>query len=94
MAVGLATNRLPGVRVSLPPEWRGLETDPMIDSIGARIFGRAPGDPTRKAIEEQLDAFEERLAAIGLPAWLGRSDDGRIRLTLGWMLASAEFQRR
>ena len=39
-------------------------------------------------------SVSDDLAELGLPPHLARSSNGRARLATGWLLATAEFQRR
>ena len=63
--------------------------------IGETLLGQAPTDATLRAILTQLDLPPEQLAALGVPRRaFGRSRDAQARIAAGWMLSSAEFQRR
>jgi uncharacterized protein (DUF1800 family) len=86
-SLGLVLGRIPGVEVEIPERMAP-------DELGLRLLGRPPSDATLSAIERQLALGPEELAALGLPRRLMRSERQRSRLAAGWLLASAEFQRR
>jgi uncharacterized protein (DUF1800 family) len=94
-ALGLAGNRLPGVRTTLPPEVTGeASPEAMLERLGERLLGVPPSAETLRALERQLALDPAEMEALGLPRRLGESAVSRARLGTGWLLASAEFQRR
>jgi uncharacterized protein (DUF1800 family) len=96
LSIGLAADRIPGVRVELDgvAVSQGESTDDAVARVGLRLLGRAPSDATVEAIARNIDAGPERLDELGLPRGFARSGEGRTKLTVGWLLASAEFQRK
>ena len=94
VALGIAANRIPGVRVDPPAEARRGDSSEMIATLGLRLTGREPDPATIEAVRRQLDLDPEQLDDLDLPRWILRSRDGRARLATGWLLASPEFQRR
>ncbi|MGH9805127.1 MAG: DUF1800 domain-containing protein, partial [Candidatus Acidiferrales bacterium] len=87
VALGLASNRLPGVETELAPAWlRAASSEELVGTLSDEIVGRPLSEQTRAALAEELAQAQEELAAGGRMA--------EARLTLGWVLASPEFQRR
>jgi uncharacterized protein (DUF1800 family) len=86
-SLGLAVNRIPGVEVEIP-------ADESVEELGRRLFGRPPAEATLSAIERQLDLAPDLLEELGVPARFARRKEHRAPLVAGWLLASAEFQRR
>ena len=87
VAMGLAANRLPGVRVEPPAEaLRAGSTGEMVDQLGRQLLGRPVSESTEKALEAELAKAAPGIEAGGRQA--------QARLALGWLLASPEFQRR
>jgi uncharacterized protein (DUF1800 family) len=82
VAMGLASNRLPGVQVELPRTAGEISTDQLVARLGEQLLSRPLPEATRKAIEAELAK-----ASSGTP-------EGRTRLAMGWLLASPDFQRR
>jgi len=94
VGLGLATNRIPGVRspvaLELPP---GGGTEELIARLGFLLFGRPPSAETIEILTRQLDGAlgsSDVMASAG--SALGA--EGRVRLATGWLLAGPEFQRR
>jgi uncharacterized protein (DUF1800 family) len=85
-ALGLAGDRIPGLRYipsrSIDPS-RPLEQS--LAGLGLDLLGRQPTPATLAVL---TDAFED------LPPAALHSAEGRTRFGTGWLLASAEFQRR
>jgi uncharacterized protein (DUF1800 family) len=95
IALGIAANRIPGVETPAPePFAAGARIDEDVERLGARLMGRAPSESTVAAIRQQLELSDEQLADLGVPRHLTRSGEGQAILATGWLLASAEFQRR
>jgi len=86
-SLGLAVGHVPGVEPRIPD---GLP----LEELGLHLFGRAPAPSTLRAIEAQLRMDPADLAALGVPAGMFRGERPRTRLFAGWLLATAEFQRR
>jgi uncharacterized protein (DUF1800 family) len=86
-SLGLAVGRIPGVEPNVPG---GLSAE----RLGRIFLGRDPAPATLAAIEEQLELAPHELEALGLPPGFFRGDEPRSKLLAGWLLASAEFQRR
>ncbi len=87
VAMGLAANRLPGVRVEPPAAaLRAGSTGEMVDQLGRQLLGRPMSESTGKALEAELAKAAPGIEAGGRQA--------QARLALGWLLASPEFQRR
>lgn len=93
VALGLAGDRLPGTRVDIGDVVSGTPPGD-IEAIAERLLGGPPSPSTVAAIDAALDSDPEELAALGVPRRALRSPEGRARLTVGWLLASPEFQRR
>jgi uncharacterized protein (DUF1800 family) len=95
LAVGLASDRVPGVEIALPATAASIETlDLHLQELGQRLLGRAPSPSTVASIGRQLDHPPDELRELGLPPGLARSPEVRGRLALAWLLAAPEFQRR
>jgi uncharacterized protein (DUF1800 family) len=87
VALGLASNRLPGVETELSPAWlRASSSDELASEVGHDIVGRPLSTQTRAALAEESAKAREEIAAGGRAA--------EARLMLGWVLASPEFQRK
>ena len=87
VAMGLAANRLPGVRVEPPAEALRVEsTRQLVTQLGQQLLGQELSESTRAALEAELAKATPALEAGGRQA--------QARLALGWLLASPEFQRR
>jgi uncharacterized protein (DUF1800 family) len=87
VALGLATNRLPGVRSQLSPDWVGARTrDEMVSRLAQDVVGRPVSENTRAALTAELEKAGAEIAAGGRHV--------ETRLALGWLLASPEFQRQ
>ncbi|MBI4462279.1 MAG: DUF1800 family protein, partial [Acidobacteria bacterium] len=86
VALGLATNRLPGVRVP-SPQVEAATPDQLIARIGQDILGEPLPEASRATLVSQL---QQGLSEPGGQA----AGEGPARLALGWVLASPEFQRR
>ncbi|MFQ5927994.1 MAG: DUF1800 domain-containing protein, partial [Terriglobia bacterium] len=86
VALGMATNRLPGVRVRAP-EVGAESPDELIAQLGERLLGEPLAERSRTALVAEL---EKGLEEAGSAA----SGQAPARLALGWVLASPEFQRR
>ncbi|HSC78319.1 MAG TPA: DUF1800 domain-containing protein [Candidatus Acidoferrales bacterium] len=82
VAMGLASNRLPGVQVELPRTPEETSSEQLVARLGAQLLSRPLPEATRKAIEAELAR-----TSSGTP-------EGRTRLAMGWLLASPDFQRR
>jgi uncharacterized protein (DUF1800 family) len=93
-ALGLAAGRIPGA-VVVPPATVSTVTgvEEQILASARRLLGREPSTATVEAIAGQFED-PEVFAALGPAAIVLRSEEGRERLTVGWVLASAEFQRK
>ena len=88
IALGLASNRLPGAHVDLPRELlRAASTnDELIAALGQHVLGRDVSTATRQALVAELAKAESEFESAGRQA--------RVRLALGLLLASPEFQRQ
>jgi uncharacterized protein (DUF1800 family) len=87
VALGLASNRLPGVRTELVPElFHTRSSEELVSQLGEEIIGRPVSEKTRAALNTALVEAKTEIAAGGRAA--------EARLALGWLLASPEFQRR
>ncbi|MEE8201326.1 MAG: DUF1800 domain-containing protein [Candidatus Acidoferrales bacterium] len=87
VGLGMAVNRLPGVRVELPPEiLRAETTQELVEALSLQVLGRPASENTRQAVAAQLAEAQDEIA------FGGRQMEAR--LALGWLLASPEFQRR
>ena len=94
VALGLATNHLPGTQVSLPHEVQAMESaHQLVAQLGEQVMGREPSRATRAALLKQLTAVQDELGAArrALPP---QASEMRARLALGWLLAGPEFQRK
>ena len=86
VAMGLASNRLPGVQVE-PPRNAGQGTDAqLVATLGEQLLSRPLPESTRKAVEAELGKAASDAQTV--------SAEGRVRLAMGWLLASPDFQRR
>ncbi|MBI2956524.1 MAG: DUF1800 domain-containing protein, partial [Acidobacteria bacterium] len=85
VALGLAANRLPGVRVELPRALETNSTEGMLAQLSDHVLVRPLSEPTRAALEADL-------AKAGTEG--NAPPEARARLALGWLLASPEFQRQ
>lgn len=98
VALGVATNQLPGVRTPAP-EVRAASPEKLVAELGERVLGEPLPERSRAALAAQL---EKGLAVAGAPFGLAAGEpqgkqgmpDAAARLALGWVLASPEFQRR
>jgi uncharacterized protein (DUF1800 family) len=87
VAVGLAADRIPGARIELPEDVSETGTTrELLADIGIRIIGRQPTDDAIDALAGQLDGPGGPGPGVPAPAIE--------RVAVGWILASAEFQRR
>lgn len=87
VGLGLASNRLPGVRVELPRELlQAGSTDELVARLSRQLLGRPVSETTRQALDAELAKAKAEIEAGGQQA--------QARLALGWLLASPEFQRR
>ena len=82
VAMGLASNRLPGVQVELPRDAGEISSELLVSRLGEQLLSRPLPEATRKAIETELAKTP------------GGTPEGRTRLAMGWLLASPDFQRR
>jgi len=89
VALGIATNQLPGVRV-VALETQAHSPEGLVAELGARVLGEPLPEQSRAALTEQL---RKGLAEAGVPQ-ASATPEPAARLALGWVLASAEFQRR
>ena len=88
VALGLAGNRLPGVRVNLPAGWaQARSPEELIAQVRQSIIGRSLSSTTQQALLAQL----QTASTTGGGSRLGQPS---APLVLGWVLASPEFQRR
>ena len=95
VALGLAGNKIPGVRLDVPdPPGRSMTISATLAAAAERILGFALPDSTLDALEQQLRLSPQELAEFGLPPYLTRSSYGKARLATGGLLATPEFQRR
>jgi hypothetical protein len=93
--LALAADRVPGVSVDLPSETGGaLSIEEALPALGLRLYGRPPAPETRAAVLDQLRLGPTELSELGIPRLFGLSRELRVRLTVGWLLAAPEFQRR
>ncbi|HXE76533.1 MAG TPA: DUF1800 domain-containing protein [Candidatus Xenobia bacterium] len=85
VAMGLASNRLPGVQVELP---RGAAQDSseLVAQLGQQLLSRPLPETTRKALEAELARAAGEAQTVSI--------EGLTRLAMGWLLASPDFQRR
>lgn len=87
VGLGLASNRLPGVRVELPRELvQAGSTDELVSRLSQQLLGRPVSETTRQALDAELAKAQAEIEAGGQQA--------QARLALGWLLASPDFQRR
>ncbi len=86
VAMGLASNRLPGVQVELPRSAGEGSTHQLVAQLGQHLLSRPLPETTQKAIEAELAKASNETQAAGT--------EGRTRLAMGWLLASPDFQRR
>lgn len=87
VALGLAANRMPGIRVDLPPDASATQSPAeIVNQLGEHLLGRPVSDNTSAAVLAELAKVGDEFPAGGLQA--------QRRLALGWLLASPEFQRR
>lgn len=90
-ALGLAADRVPGVIATPRPVAPPTESpEGQVAEAGRRLLGREPSKATIDAIVEQFEDPDES----SRDSFVLRSAEGRDRLITGWLLASAEFQRR
>jgi len=95
LSLGLAIDRIPGVRVPPPPGWKGEgTTEEEIVERSRGLLGFEVASSTVEAISGQLDRGPAELADLGVMPALAGSAAGRGRLVLGWLLASPDFQKR
>jgi hypothetical protein len=94
LGLGLAGNKVPGVRIATPPAIGLSISDPRLTALGRSVLGTTPSPETIEAIEAQLSLDPRTLEEMGVPRRFARSEAARSTLALGWFLASAEFQRR
>jgi uncharacterized protein (DUF1800 family) len=87
VAVAVAVDHLPGVEVP-PPEGESIA------SIGRQVLGREPTESTFESVRRQLGLPAEDLQEVGLPRRMAKVPGITERLTMAWLLASPEFQRR
>ena len=88
IALGLAAGRVPGVSVEIPRKLSASgSTTEILSAIGERLMGREPSEEVLAALTAQIDD------TLG-----GGRRQPPVRavesLAVGWILASAEFQRR
>ncbi len=87
VALGLASNRLPGVQTELDSQWlRTVSTEDLMMRMGEDVVHRPVSAQTQVALTGELANAQDEIAAGGRRA--------EARLLLGWLLASPEFQRR
>ena len=86
VAMGLASNRLPGVQVELPRSAAQSSSQQLVAQLGQHLLSRPLPEATQKAIEAELAKTSSETEAAGA--------EGRTRLAMGWLLASPDFQRR
>ncbi len=86
VAMGLASNRLPGVQVELPRTAGEISSEQLVAQLGQQLLSRPLPEATCKAIEAELAKASGETQAAGA--------EGRTRLAMGWLLASPDFQRR
>ncbi|MBI4465950.1 MAG: DUF1800 domain-containing protein, partial [Acidobacteria bacterium] len=95
VALGLAANRLPGVRVDVPHTLlRPGSTEELVSELGQQLLGRPVSEETRAVVASELAKASEEIETGGRQARALALSEVEGRLALGWLLASPEFQRR
>jgi uncharacterized protein (DUF1800 family) len=88
VGLGLAADRVPGVSVEIPRDLpTGSSTTEIVAAVGERLMGREPPEAVVAALADQIDG------SLGGGRW-PPPNRAVERLAVGWILASAEFQRR
>jgi uncharacterized protein (DUF1800 family) len=94
-ALGLAGNRIPGVRTALPADLKHAPSKTaMITDVAVWLTGRPAAASTSESIRRQLERDPSELDELGVPHRFTRSTEGQARMVVGWLLASPEFQRK
>lgn len=96
ISVGLAAGRLAGARLGLSPALAEVVDTPaqLVSNVSTTLLGRELSGKTSAAIVSEIEKIMNEHQISGLARAPAQAREHLGRLTLGWVLASPEFQRQ
>ena len=95
IAMGFATGRLSGGQLALPASAAEAGSpEELVVALGRAVLGREPSSETQAALQKELAQMQSGLPIKNFARLPDRARQQLGRMTLGWLLASPEFQRQ
>ena len=95
ISVGIAVGRLGGARLGLSPSLVEVDTPAqLVSNVSTALLGRELSGKTSAAIVSEIEKIMDEHQISGLARAPAQAREHLGRLTLGWVLASPDFQRQ